>query len=165
MIRLRVEKSDRKLISQKQVTRASRLAINDVTRKAHKELGGTVPKAHGTSITGYRRVRSKKTLAKARKRRLRGIVWQGTKDIQATYAGKARKVKGGVKAGRFFFPGAYIMRFKSGHVGIFKRVNGVVTEEMIELDRAKQMVNEVGRKALRDLPKAFRTQYKKLVKK
>lgn len=165
MIRFKVDKSDRKFISQKNVQRASRLAINEATNEAHKELGGTIPRAHGTSVTGYRRVRSKKKLAKARRRKMQGVVWQGLNQIQGTYAGKARKVKGGIKAGRHFFPNAFKITFKSGHVGIFRRINGKLTEEMIDLDQAKAMTRRKASETLRTLPERFRKQYKKLVRK
>jgi len=166
MMRFTIDKIDKPLLNPKKIARASRLAVNQVTSEIHKDVTREVPKAHGTSITGYRRVRSKKTLAKARKKRLRGIVWQGTMDIQAVYAGKPRKVKGGVKAGKHFFPGAFIATMKSGHVGIFSRIHGSkkIEEERIELDQARSIIESKAREALPKLPKLFREQYKKLIK-
>lgn len=164
MIRFRVEKSDRQFINPKQVKRASRLAVNQITSEIHKELGGEIPREHGTSIVGYRRVRSKKKLAKARGKGLRGVVWQGTLRIQAKYAGKPRKVKGGVKAGKHFFPNAFIMTFKSGYSGIFKRKDGKFVEEHIKIDKAKRMVDHKAREKLRELPAAFRKHYIKQIK-
>ncbi len=164
MMRFRVDKSDRRFIKPRQVERASRLAINAVTNEAHKELGGAIPTTHGTSIMGFRRVRSKKTLAKVRRKSLKAIVWEGTKEIKATYAGKARNVKGGIRAGKHFFPGAFIMKFKSDHVGIFKRMGGQLVEETIDLPQAHAIVKRAGVKALHKLPGEFRKQYKRLIK-
>lgn len=166
MMRFTVEKGDRQFIKPKQIERAGRLAINQITNEIHKDLGGEVPKAHGTSITGYRRVRSKKTLAKTRTKRMRGIVWQGTMSVQAVYGGKPREVKGGVKAGRHFFPDAFIAVMKSGHVGIFKRMKGSseLEEERIELEQAKSIATRKARDKLLELPQAFRKQYRKQIK-
>lgn len=167
MIRFRVDKSDRQFIKPKQVERASRLAINQITNEIHKDLGGDIPKTHGTSITGYRRVRSKKTLAKSRKRTMRGVVWQGTMDIPARYAGKSRNVSGGAKAGRHYFPGAFVATVgKNKYRGIFKRIKGSnkLEQVYIELTQAKALANRKAQQKLLQLPAAFRKQYRKQIK-
>lgn len=124
-----------------QIARASRLTVNQITRELHKELGRDIPKEHGTSIAGFKRVRAKKTLAKARKR-VRGITWIGRNAIASAYAGKPRNVKGGARAGRYFFENAFVAKMKSDHVGIFKRIQGSskIEEQTIELTNAQAQV-------------------------
>lgn len=166
MIKFHVKKSDREFIKPAHVKRASRLAVNQITNEMHKELGGEIPRAHGTSVTGYRRVRSKKNLAKARAKRLRALVWQGTLRIPAKYAGKPRKVTGGVKAGKHYFPNAFIATMKNGYTGVFKRITGSskLEQEYIELEQAQKMVRRKAQEKLPKLQEAFRYQYKKLIK-
>lgn len=126
-----------------QIARASRLTVNQITRELEKELGGDIPREHGTSIAGFKRVRAKKTLAKARNRkRVRGITWIGRNAIASAYAGKPRNVKGGARAGRYFFENAFVAKMKSGHVGIFRRIEGStkIVETLVELTNAKAQV-------------------------
>lgn len=125
-------------VKPKQVSRASRLSINQVTNELHKQLGGSLPRDAGTSVVGYRKVRAKKTLAKSRSKTKRGVTWMGTMKIPAKYGGRMKQVHGGVKVGRHFFENAFIGTMKSGYVGVFKRIQGTdkIEQAMIEMNNA-----------------------------
>ena len=148
------------------VQRAARLTVNQATRELKKELGGTIPKNHGTSIAGFRRVRAKSTLAKGRSKRVRGITWVGTKNIAAAYAGKPRNVKNGAKAGRFFFDGGFVVKMKSGHKGIFRRVAGSdkIKEVTIPLTNAEAMVARAAKGARGKIMSIMQKQLRKQMK-
>lgn len=126
----------------KQIDRATRLTINQVTNELHKSLGGKLPREAGTSVVGYRRVRAKKTLAKARSRANRGVTWMGTMKIPAKYAGRMKQVPGGVQVGRHFFENAFIGTMKSGYEGVFTRIQGTdkIKQAMIEMNNAEAQV-------------------------
>lgn len=132
-----------------QVQRAARLTANQVTNEIHKELGGTIPKRHGTSITGFRRVRAKKTLAKARRKRIHGITWIGRNAIAAAYAGKPKKTKTGAKAGKYHFEGAFVARMKSGHLGIFRRIGGKAKTGKSKIEEVTVPLTEAKRQVVR----------------
>ena len=136
-----------------QIARASRLTVNKTTTMLHKKLAGDIPRKHGTSIVGYRKVRAKKTLSKVKKRtkNVRGITWLGANDIDARYAGKMRTVQGGVRAGRHFFENAFIATMKSGYTGIFERIQGgsKIKKVMIPLTDAHDMAQVEADKALK----------------
>jgi len=109
----------------KQIDRASRLSINQVTNELHKRLGGEIPKEAGVTVVGYRRVRAKKSLAKAGRRKIkRGVTWMGTMEIPAKYAGRMRSEGSDAWAGKYFFQNAFIATMKSGYKGIFYRLPG-----------------------------------------
>lgn len=125
-----------------QIARASRLTINQVISESHKKLGGNIPREAGTSVVGYRRVRAKKTLAKARRKVMVGVAWMGTLQIPAKYAGRAKNTKGGVIVGRHFFENAFVATMKSGYTGVFRRVSGSrdIEQVMIDLPKARSQV-------------------------
>lgn len=129
----------------KQISRATRLTINSVISQSHKQLGGEIPRAAGTSITGYRRVRAKKNLAKARRKVMTGVAWLGTLRIPAKYAGRMKQQKGGVRVGRHFFENAFVATMKSGYMGVFKRVSGGIEQEYIDLPQADNQAASVAR--------------------
>lgn len=123
----------------KEIRRASRRTVRQITNELHKELGGKIPRTAGVSILGYRRVRAKKRPPKANKRLTRGIVWLGTRRIAARYAGRMRDSEtfGGAFAGQYFFENAFVAKFKSGYDGIFKRNDqGKLEEQYVNLPQA-----------------------------
>lgn len=122
----------------RQIDRASRLSINQVTNELHKQLGGSLPRDAGTSVVGYRKVRAKKSLAKARSLAKRGVTWMGTMKIPAKYGGRMKQVHGGVKVGRHFFENAFIATMKNDYQGVFKRIQGTdkIEQAMIDMPNA-----------------------------
>jgi hypothetical protein len=48
-------------------------------------------------------------------------VWLGFNQVKASYAGRLRQEDWGAAADKFFFPGSFVARMRSGHVGIFSR--------------------------------------------
>lgn len=147
-----------------QIARASRQAINKVNTDIHKELSSSIPKTHGTNITGYRKIRTHKTPAKARRKRIQGTTWWGGNSIAAIYArNKAKQVTGGVRVGAYFYENAFIATMKSGHVGVFQRVHGSskIKEATISLTEAPREVREVANKAKSRFHREFKTQLAK----
>ena len=117
-----------------QIRRATLFTTRQITNELHKELGGSIPRAADTSILGYRRARAKKTLPKAKRRRIRGVAWMGTKKIAATFAGKPRQGKGVVRVRGHVFQNAFIRHYGSNAV-VFQRIPGTrkIKEVKIEL--------------------------------
>ena len=128
----------------KEIRRAARRTVRQVTNELHRELGGKIPRTAGVSVVGYRRVRAKKRTPKGRQVGSRGVVWMGTRPIAARYAGKMRdsEIYGGAFAGQYFFENAFVAKFKTGYVGIFKRNkdSGKLEEQHIELPKAHRDV-------------------------
>ena len=151
-----------------QIRSASRLTVNQVARELQQELGRSIPKQHGTSITGFKRVRAKRTLAKARnsRKRIQGITWIGRNAIAAAYAGKPRNVKGGARAGRYFFENAFVVTMKSKHTGIFKRIKGSnkIEEQTVDLTNAQAQVVHAAKNARGRIRHILQNQLKKKVK-
>lgn len=149
-----------------QIGRAARLTINQITNELHRELGKEIPKYHGTSIAGFKRVRAKKKLAKANRKRLEGITWIGRNAIAAVYAGKPRKVKNGVKVGRYLFENAFILKMKSGHIGVFRRIHGTrkIKEVLVELTDAKAQTIRAAKGKRSKIRQILQNQLRKQIK-
>jgi len=92
-------------------------------------------------------------------------VWFGANPIKATYVAKqgTDKTPGelekqleepydwGAKAGKYLFPGAFVRRMKSGHVGIFKSEKRKLIEQYVELPQAfsiAELARDFGRSRL-----------------
>lgn len=115
------------------VVRVSRAMANYVARELDESLGGIVPRAAGTTVTGFRRVRSFHSNTKVRRNRHYSTVWLGGNRIAARYGGRMREITGGAYAGKHFFANAFIHSFKSGYTSLFTRVNGKMVEESIKV--------------------------------
>ena len=115
------------------VVRVSRKIANYIAKDLDDSLGGIIPRAAGTSVTGFRRVRSFHSNTRVRRAKHHSKVWLGGNRIAARYGGRMREVTGGAYAGRHFFANAFIHQFKSGYKSLFTRVNGKLTEETIEV--------------------------------
>ena len=89
------------------VSKATRFAAGEVRKRIALAMG--IPQK---VLRDRRRIASRP-----------GLVWIGIKPIAAAYLGKPRQTKTGAKAGRRSYQGAFIAKFKSGHVGIFRRVS------------------------------------------
>jgi len=117
-----------------QIRRATLFTAKQITRELHKELGGAIPRSADTSTLGYRRARAKNTTPKARQRKVRGVVWMGTKKIAAKFVGKPRQGKGVVRVRGHVFQNAFIRNYGSGPV-VLQRIAGTdrLKEAKIEL--------------------------------
>jgi hypothetical protein len=121
-----------------QVNRATRLAINKITRLLNRDLGGTIPKKAGSSVAGFRRVRAKRSLATVKKARrnngkLQSSVFMGTNDIFARYAGKPRQIGSNVKAGRHVFKNSFILELDNGFRGVFSTIRGKLEQQTFQV--------------------------------
>ena len=92
--------------SKRTVSKATRFAVGEVRKGISASLG--IPQK---VLRDRRRIASRP-----------GLVWVGIKPIAAAYLGKPRQTKRGAKAGRMSYPGAFVSKTSSGHVGIFRRV-------------------------------------------
>lgn len=141
-------------------------SINAILPKYQRLAGGQIPRDAGSSVTGYRKVRSRRRLAKgaATLRRLRAEVWQGTARIPAKYAaGKLKQTKRGVRAGRLFFDGAFLATMKNGYTGVFRRtgVGRKIEQEYIYLDNARAIVERLSVDFRRDLREVLEDEVRK----
>lgn len=120
------------------INRVTRNTINKTVRDLGRGLGGSIPRSEGVSVTGFRRVRVKRSRATVAKTRRSGIIsgrlWLGGNSIAAKYGGKVRNVSGGARAGRHFFKGSFVATMGNGYTSIFKRDGKRLKEERIEID-------------------------------
>jgi hypothetical protein len=88
----------------------------------------------------------------------RGSAWFGLRPIKAVYAGAPMQSLSGTKVRGHFYPGAFVARMPSGHLGIFKR-RGLarlpIEEQVIRLSQAETVLNGVAQQA----PERLRTIY------
>ncbi len=142
-----------------QVKRASRKAVRETVTALHKELGGAIPRAAGTPVGGFRRVRAKKKRAKQGRGKVSGSVWMGTRKIAAAYAGRLRNDpdRGGAWAGKYFFENSFVAKMKSGYVSIFQRVEGAskIRQRYVHLPSAAGVAKRAGDNARKDLSARF----------
>lgn len=124
------------LLTPREIDRVNRLVVNKMVRGVNNEVGGTIPRAARTNVTGYRRKRVIKTNARASRKYPKGTVWIGANPIAAKYGGKVRNVPGGAKAGSHFFRGGFVVETKNGYRSIFKRIKGRLVQETIPVKDA-----------------------------
>jgi hypothetical protein len=127
-----------------QVKRAARNAINKITRLIKKELGGSIPKRAGSSVAGFRRVRSRSSRSTVKKARRSGgvqesSVFMGTNDIAARFAGKPRQIGSDVRAGRHLFRDSFIVEMSNGFRGVFKEVDGKLKQQTFRVAGAEAL--------------------------
>ena len=142
-----------------QIRRAGRKAVRDTTNKLHRDLGGDIPRAAGTPVGGFRRIRAKKRRAKVGQGRVSGSVWMGTRKIAAAYVGRMRNDpdRGGAWAGKYFFENSFVAKMKSGHESIFQRVEGTnkIRQRYVHLPSAAGVAKRAGDNARKDLSARF----------
>ncbi len=125
------------------VKKSARLAINKTARNIHRRAGGEIPKKANANITGYRRVRAKRTLSTVKNARrigrVQAHVFMGTNRILARYGkGKIRQVGENVVVGKRTYPNSFIITGDNGFKGVFYRNRfGKVIERSFEVDGAK----------------------------
>lgn len=92
------------------------------------------------------------------------LVWGGFNPIKATYVaaqGELEKqlppnnLDWGAKAGKYLFEGGIALRMKSGHVGIFKRVAGRLTEQSVTIPEMTTVAEIIRDEAKSRLATAF----------
>lgn len=88
----------------------------------------------------------------------KGSAWFGTRPIKAVYAGSPVQSLGGAKVRSHFFPGAFVARMPTGHLGIFKRRSQArlpIEEQMIRLRESQAILDGIANRA----PDRLRTLY------
>ena len=142
-----------------QIKRAARRTVRLAVTSLHKELGGAMPRAAGTPVGAYRRVRAKKRNARTSKGRVSGSVWMGTRRIAAAYVGKLRNDPnaGGAWAGKYFFENAFVAKMKSGHESIFERVEGTnkIKQRYVDLPQAREIAKRAALSTRKELSSQF----------
>jgi|GEM_PF-6495342 len=124
----------------RQVRRAIRNTANKITREYRNEIGKEIAVKHKIKIGGFKRVRARKKLAKARGRRGKAVTWIGENSVSAHYGKFHRQLKDGIKVGDTFFRNGFKLK-GTGFKGVFKRVNGKLVEQKIPLDHASSIVD------------------------
>jgi len=126
----------------RQIETASRRAVATVTRQTNREVLREMAAAADVpqKLLRSRRRVIQRLPARRQGNRPRGSVWAGTQPLPAGYLVTnaqrrnlllGKQTRGGARAGKHFFPGAfwaevrgeaaYIRRGRTAHVGIFKR--------------------------------------------
>lgn len=123
-------------LTPREVERVNRLVVNKMVRSVNTEVGGTIPRAARTGVTGFRRKRVFKTNARAKRKFVKGSVWIGANPIAAPYVGKMRNVAGGARAGSHFFAGGFLVKTKNGYETIFKKVKGGLVQQTVPVPNA-----------------------------
>lgn len=100
------------------LNRAANAAVTKVTRKTERQLETEISKANDMPkrVLAVWRIKRRKRVPRGT-----GIVWAGYNPIKASYLGPVKQADWGASVRSFLFPGAFVARMESGHVGIFKR--------------------------------------------
>lgn len=100
------------------LNRAANAAVTKVTRKTERQLEAEISKANDMPkrVLAVWRIKRRKRVPRGT-----GIVWAGYNPIKASYLGPVKQADWGASVRSFLFPGAFVARMESGHVGIFKR--------------------------------------------
>lgn len=100
------------------LNRAANAAVTAVTRKAEREMENRLAK---TSDIPRKPIAIWRIKRVKRLPRGTGVVWAGYNPIKSAYVGKLKQEDWGASAGSYLFPGGFVAKMQSGHVGIFKR--------------------------------------------
>lgn len=153
------------LLTAKEVNRVNRQVANKMMRDVRKEVGGSIPKASGTSVAGYRRKRVFFTNAKVKQKNTRASIWLGGNRIAARYGGKMRNTTGGAKAGRHFFKDAFVATMGNGYTSIFRRGQGdKLVQETIPVLALNRLADRALLTAKPDIEKVLNREINKLLK-
>ncbi|WP_367154650.1 phage tail protein [Methylomonas sp. HYX-M1] len=152
---------------------AQRSAISTTTTWAGKELRNRMRVKTGIPARVFRRFR-----VKTKRNRETGTVWIGLNKVKATYLGaestdketgaksyKLVQTKRGARAGKFFFEGGFVATMRSGHAGIFKRLNESrlpIVEQYVDLDLGFEVAEDVARAAQIELRNRFAAKVREL---
>ncbi len=138
-----------------QIERASVRSVNKTLSWVKSQGARLLAHEHDLPL---KTLRGRLRLGKASAGSARGSAWFGTRPIKAVYAGSPLKSIGGAKVRGHFFPGAFVARMPTGHLGIFKRSGAArlpIEEQMIFLRHAETVLHGVAQRA----PERLRTIY------
>lgn len=110
---------------------ATRSAIGTTTTWAKKQADKRLPAENKTPDKTFKKFRDKKFFNDGYKsgKSARGKIWIGYNKVRAkkspdnSFLGKLNEELDGASAGDYLFPKAFIVTFKNGHAGIYKRLN------------------------------------------
>jgi hypothetical protein len=134
-----------------QAERALVRTINKTLNWARTQGLRALARAHDIPIKALRSRRRGRVFRVSRVGLANGAVWFGTLPVRAAYVGTPRQTRLGARAGRHSFPGAFVARMPSGHIGIFKRADRSrlpIIEQVVELAQADTALDGLQR----DLP-------------
>ncbi|MEG9862938.1 MAG: phage tail protein [Flavobacteriales bacterium] len=118
-------------------------ALQRAVRKTHKWLQRQIITGIAKEIlVGQKHVKPR-IYSDFDNKTLTGKVWVGLNPISARRAGEPRQTSLGAKAGKYFFPGAFVVRIKNGPANVFKRVGRErlpIKREMIDIDVPGRLV-------------------------
>ena len=97
------------------VSKADRISVGTL-------YGARSSSGHARSRTDPKSRRASRVRTHVRSSGDAGSVWLGIDAIPASYLGKARQTRGGVRVGSRRFEKSFLLRFKSGYTGVFTRV-------------------------------------------
>jgi hypothetical protein len=138
-----------------QIDRASVRSVNKTLSWVKSQGGRLLAREHDLPI---KTLRGRLRIGKASAGSTHGSAWFGTRPIKAVYAGAPMKSTGGAKVRGHFFPGSFIARMPTGHLGIFKRRGATrlhIDEQMIYLRQAQAVLDGIAQRA----PERLRTIY------
>lgn len=95
-------------------------------------------------------LRGRVRLGKARGGDPSGSAWFGVRPIKAVHAGRPLQSIGGAKVRGHFFPGSFVARMPTGHLGIFKRRGPArlpIDEQMIYLHESQSILDGIAQHA------------------
>lgn len=125
----------------RKIFNAQRSAIRTTTTFADKEMKRRLRVATGLPASVFKVYRIRK-----RSSDNRGSVWLGMKAVKAKFAGKIRQEDFGASAGRYYWPGGFIVSMHEEHLSIFKRKGEKrlpIVEQVVELPMAEAVGDEV----------------------
>lgn len=125
------------------INRAVNASVTTVTRKAEREIEGDLSKATDIprKVFSVWRVKRFKRVPRGT-----GKIWAGYNPIKAAYVGTLKQEDWGASARSYLFPGGFIAKMKSGHVGIYKRDGSnrkSLVEQRVNVPQAPQIAASV----------------------
>ncbi|MFH1493744.1 MAG: phage tail protein [Pseudomonadota bacterium] len=135
-----------------QAERATKRALTLTAKWIDTQGSRAIAKASGVPLKalkrgkGVGRVRIKSPSASA----LRASVWFGLMPVKAAYVGKLSQLKKGARAGKHVFPGGFVGRMPSGHIGIYLRKGKArlpIVEQSVKLEQAQTILEGVASEA------------------
>lgn len=152
-------------VSKRRVKKAIQKAIQETTQIETKAIGAEITSAHRLDDTfdGSR--------VKGSQKGATGKVWIGTKPIKSAYLGKLTQDRRGTRAGKHYYPGAFIPNLKSGHRGAFKRKDPAtrwskgrsrmvspnlgIVEQVVKLDKIDRIMSKHRDTAVKKMQELF----------
>lgn len=100
------------------LARAANAAVTTVAKRAEREVEKEISRETDIPrrLWAVHRVKYRRKL-----RQGDALVWIGYNPVKAGYLGQLKQADWGASARSYLFPGSFMARMTSGHVGIFKR--------------------------------------------